>query len=219
MDEQDLRRNNLKSLQPSGMKDVDFAAKCGISPSYFSQILKGHRPFGEKTARKIEKALGLPRLALDRLSAFQSDGAEGHDNAASLGFAENTVPLFGWVKAGEWCESPDQFMPGGFEALLPRPPGTGPRAFALRVQNDSMTSPYPGQRSYPEGMIIYVDPDKPVTNGARVVARANGEYTFKAYVEDAGKKYLKPINPAYPTIDITEDVHICGVVIGSYLPE
>jgi len=73
--------------------------------------------------------------------------------------------------------------------------------------------------SDPEGMIIYVDPDKPVTTGSRVVARANGEYTFKTYVEDSGRKYLKPINPTYDKIDITEDVHICGVVFGSYLPE
>ena len=138
---------------------------------------------------------------------------------AVLGEVPRKMPLIGWVRAGDWCESPDQFAVGDAEEWLPRPGNAGPRAFALRVQNDSMTAQHPAQRSYPEGTIIYVDPDKPVINGSRVVARAGGEYTFKTYVEDAGRKLLKPINPQYPTIDITEDVHICGVVIGSYLPE
>lgn len=190
------------------------AERVGVSQVAIHKILKGG-----KTAEmvKLGKALGCTAEWLET----GTDSVHGPQSAdvLVLGEAHRRMPLIGWVRAGEWCESPDEFEPGDAEEWLPLPRNAGPKSFALRVQNDSMTSPYPGQRSYPEGMIIYVDPDKPVTNGARVVARANGEYTFKAYVEDAGKKYLKPINPAYPTIDITEDVHICGVVIGSYLPE
>lgn len=130
------------------------------------------------------------------------------------------IPLISWVSAGTWCESPDEFAPGDAEQWLPLPDSAGPRSYALRVEGDSMTAPYPGVRSYPHGTIIYVDPDRSVTNGCRVVARTpEGEYTFKTYSEDAGRKYLKPINPQYPTVDITGHMHICGVVIGSYLPE
>lgn len=99
------------------------------------------------------------------------------------------------------------------------PKNTGDYVFALTVEGDSMTSPYPGQRSYPHGTIIYVDPEKHPTNGARVIARVSGEQTFKLYVEDAGRKYLKPINPTYDKIEIVDETNICGVVIGSYLPE
>ncbi|RYD94161.1 MAG: peptidase S24, partial [Sphingobacteriales bacterium] len=28
-----------------------------------------------------------------------------------------------------------------------------------------------------------------------------------------------PINPQYPIIDITEETHICGKVVGSFIPE
>ena len=145
----------------------------------------------------------------------------GRDNESveQLNHPSYSIPLISWVAAGHWCESPDSYEPGDAEDWLPAPKNAGSRTFALRVINDSMTSTYPGQRSYPHGTIIYVDPDKSVTNGTRVVARANGEYTFKSYIEDAGRKYLKPINPTYDKIDITEDVHICGVVIGSYMPE
>lgn len=140
-------------------------------------------------------------------------------NAIPLDNAPINMPLISWVSAGVWCESPDNYAPGDAEEWLPRPSNAGPRSFAVRVDGDSMTSPYPGSRSYPSGTIIYVDPDKDLTNGCRVVARANGEYTFKCYAEDAGRKFLKPLNPQYQMIDITEDTHICGVVIGSYLPE
>ena len=84
-----------------------------------------------------------------------------------------------------------------------------------------MTSPYPGQRTYPAGIIIYVDPDANVENGSRVVAKLleTDEVTFKVYSEDAGMRFLKPLNPQYPTIRLHDGFAIIGVVVGSYYPE
>ena len=45
------------------------------------------------------------------------------------------------------------------------------------------------------------------------------EATFKEYREESGKRYLKPINPTYDKIEITDDIRICGVVIGQYMSE
>ncbi|WP_286752953.1 S24 family peptidase, partial [Pseudomonas sp. BDAL1] len=50
------------------------------------------------------------------------------------------------------------------------------------------------------------------------VPRTN-EVTFKVLLEDAGRQYLRPINPQYPIIDIIEETHICGKVMGSFIPE
>lgn len=135
--------------------------------------------------------------------------------------ASGRVPLISWVQAGSLAEAIDLYAPGEAEAWLPCPQGHGLHTFALRVQGDSMTNPYPGQRSYPEGTLIYVDPDAPADNGRRVVAKLTDtdEVTFKVYVEDAGRKYLKPLNPQYPTIELHNGFEIVGVVIGSYLPE
>ncbi len=131
------------------------------------------------------------------------------------------VPLISWVQAGEFCDIADIMAHDHCEELLPCPVPIGPRGYALTVQGDSMTSPYPGDRSYPQGCVIYVDPDKPVTNGCRVVAHIDGtnDVTFKTYVEDAGQRFLKPLNPQYRTIDITEDTRICGVVVCKMTPE
>lgn len=129
------------------------------------------------------------------------------------------VPLISWVQAGEFCEAIDPYIMGDAEKLMPCPVPHSLRTYALHVRGDSMTSPYPGQRSYPEGAIIYVDPEIEVTNGARVVAKIDNQATFKTYIEDAGRVYLKAINPSYPPLDVTgKEFHICGVIIGYYMP-
>lgn len=134
---------------------------------------------------------------------------------------KGVVPLISWVKAGDWSEAADHFEPGDAEDWLPCPKTHGPRTFALRVRGDSMTSPFPGQRSYPEGTIIYIDPDVPADQGRRVVAKLidTNEVTFKTLRNDAGKNYLAPINPQYPNLEINGNCVIVGVVIGSFLPE
>jgi SOS-response transcriptional repressor LexA len=84
-----------------------------------------------------------------------------------------------------------------------------------------MTSTVAGARSYPHGTIIFVDPERAYAVGSRVIVRLpnSSETTFKVYTEDAGQAYLKPINSQYPTLPMPKGAVICGVVIGSYLPE
>lgn len=210
-----------------GLKHAIVGGIVDISDAAVSHYLNGVNPLNADIAVVFSKVIQepvskfSPRLAKDieKYSAAKESDDLGITEPPGSYTPRFSIPLISEVNAGSWCESPDNYAPGDAEEWLPAPTNAGPRTFALRVVNDSMTSPYPGQRSYPHGMIIYVDPDKEVINGSRVVARANGDYTFKSYIEDAGRKYLKPINPTYEKIDITDDVHICGVVIGSYLPE
>ncbi|WP_073521648.1 LexA family protein [Pseudomonas fluorescens] len=128
------------------------------------------------------------------------------------------VPLISWVQAGAWCESNVEYDDGNVWLSCPVP--ISENGYALRVLGDSMTNPGPG-RSYPTGCIIFVDPEAEAKTGDRVIARVprTNEATFKVLVEDAGRQFLKPINPQYPIIDITEETHICGKVVGTFLPE
>lgn len=128
------------------------------------------------------------------------------------------VPLISWVQAGAWCEANFELHDG--ESWLSCPVPISESGYALKVQGDSMTNPGPG-RSYPTGCIIFVDPEAEAKAGDRVIARVprTNEATFKVLVEDAGRQFLKPINPQYPIIDITEETHICGKVVGSFIPE
>ena len=79
------------------------------------------------------------------------------------------------------------------------------------------------RRSFREGDLIYIDPDKQAENGALVIAQVDGgtEATFKQLVIEGESKYLKAINPAWPEqfIPINGNCSICGVVIfkGEYI--
>jgi SOS-response transcriptional repressor LexA len=149
---------------------------------------------------------------------------EFKDELANIEMAPETrgrVPLIGWTAAGGWCEAVDPYQPGDAERWLNCPVSHGPHTYALKVKGDSMTSPYPWQKTYPEGTIIFVDPDRTVTNGCRVIAKLPdcNNVTFKEYREDGGKFFLKPINPQYPTQEIVPGTKICGVVIGKFEDE
>jgi SOS-response transcriptional repressor LexA len=92
------------------------------------------------------------------------------------------------------------------------------RHFALKVKGDAMVAPVGHIRSFYEGDILIVDPDKKPTHGSYVIALLpdSQEATFKQYVVDGGVKYLKPLNPQYPMAKIDADVQVLGVVM-SYL--
>ncbi|WNO60418.1 LexA family protein [Rheinheimera sp. MMS21-TC3] len=122
-----------------------------------------------------------------------------------------TVPLISWIQAGKWLET--EVVDVQEEAMqYPTTAKVGPRGFALRVIGDSMTS-YTGGKSIPEGAVVIVDPDMAAVSGKVVVARlSSGESTLKQFIEDAGQKYLKPFNPAYPLMPINGNCTIIGVV-------
>lgn len=126
--------------------------------------------------------------------------------------------MISWVQAGNWMEAVDPLQPGEAEMWLPCPVGHGKRAFALRVRGDSMTASY--GRTYPEGCIIFVDPDRrsPI-NGERVIAKLAGtdEVTFKIYKSEDSRIWLQPLNPSHQPI--REAFKILGTVIGKWEDE
>lgn len=78
----------------------------------------------------------------------------------------------------------------------------------------------PHGKSYPEGCIIIVEPERrsPV-NGERVVAKLEGsdEVTFKVYKEEDGRRWLQPLNPHHESI--REPFRVLGTVIGKWEDE
>ncbi|WP_444914658.1 helix-turn-helix domain-containing protein [Microbulbifer sp. TRSA007] len=211
----EVRHKNLESLvEEHGLEELK--QKLPDVESHIHFAITENRAINSRVARAIESGLGLPIGVLDYDKTTEETGS----NVIPGPRIQGRVPLISWVQAGAFCESIDLFEPGDAEDWIPCPSNHSDRTFALRVQGDSMTSPYPGQKSYPEGTIVFVDPDKPLINGCRVIAKLNGEATFKTYAEDMGHIYLRPINPTYAPMDITgKNVSFCGVIIGSYSPE
>lgn len=145
---------------------------------------------------------------------------DGGTNVREISNHFGKVPLISWVQAGAWCEAISNFEAHDTDSWLSCPVPISSHGYALKVLGDSMTNQGPG-RSYPTGCIIFVDPEAEAKTGDRVIARLprTNEATFKILVEDAGRQYLRPINPQYPIIEITEETHICGKVVGSFIPE
>ncbi|MGU5659634.1 LexA family protein [Aeromonas veronii] len=128
------------------------------------------------------------------------------------------VPLISWVRAGEFKDR--GFAPTLEEAeeTITSPVRAGPRAYAVVVKGDSMISSQ-GGKSYPEGTVIIVDPDIEPAPGKKVIARYGNDMTFKELVLDAGNWWLKPLNPQYPMLQVTEDVEICAVLVCAVMIE
>src|SRR4030065_2313789 len=77
--------------------------------------------------------------------------------------------------------------------------------YALRVIGDSMAP------EFLDGHIIIVDPAMPPLNGAYVVIDYRGETTFRQFIVEAGRKFLKALNDAYPTVEMVENYSVRGV--------
>lgn len=209
-----------------GETQESLAKKSGVSQTTIYKLVSGK-------AKQTRKLVAIAK-ALKCSPAWLSDG-EGPmqdrptDPASLPGWANvrsgpdvvGLIPLISWVQAGAFCTAINMLEPGDAERWIPTLKQYGPHAYALRVQGDSMVSPYPGARSYPPGFILFVDPDRAITNGCRVIAKLpdTDEATFKVYTEDSGKRYLKPLNPQYPTTEMTEAMALCGVVVGGFWEE
>lgn len=210
-----LAKNIRVRMNQLGFTQKELAEAADISQVMVHKLLAGKSKSSTKLV-DIAKVLGVDpsELLYGDLEALSVNVVIDKAEVIFKG-----VPLISWVSAGDYLDSPDNFSTGDAEEWIPAPKSVGPRGFALRVRGDSMTSSFPGGRSYPDGCIIIIDPDKLPENGSRVVARVGTEYTFKVYAVDAGRRYLRPLNTQYPTIEMNGDEHICGVVVGSFLPE
>lgn len=132
--------------------------------------------------------------------------------------SDGIVPIIAWDDVSEFCNEDAEFDDSEIICHIPSPVQVGKRAFGVRVKGDSMIS-RDGGRSYPEGTVLIVDPDVEPSVGKKVVAIVGGETTFKDLVSDAGKWYLKPLNPQYKMLLVSEGVNCCGVVRCAILEE
>ena len=137
-----------------------------------------------------------------------------HNNIESGPNIAMIVPLISWVQAGSWEKTINNIHPGNAEQWIETTAKASNQSFALRVKGDSMNNPH-GAPSLPEGSIVIIDPNAICENGNIIIARLDDseEATLKKLVIDGGRQYLKPLNPAYPTIPINGNCHIIGRAI------
>ncbi len=203
MDTATTRRTNLKRLVSNYETQQEFADAALMGPQYLSQLIHGHREIGEKTARKIEAALGLECGYLDREDVSMVREPSNVSYGPSI---RGKVPLISWVQAGKWREAIDLYTPGDAEDWIETTVPIKENTFALRVDGDSM------EPEFPAGVLIVVEPDLDPQPGDYVIAKNGDDATFKQLVKDGSDWLLKPLNDRYPIKPLESPCKIIGVV-------
>lgn len=171
-----------------------------------SRLERGLQSTTPEKLKQIMTFLGI------KLSPQQDAGLSNVHMALQPSREPKEYPLISWVIAGEWAESCDNFHPGDADMWIASTENAGEHGFWLDVRGDSMTCN--GNPSFPEGSRILVQPEADLVSGKYYVVKLDsGESTFKQYVEDAGIKYLRPLNPGYRTIQIEGPFKVIGRVI------
>lgn len=133
----------------------------------------------------------------------------------AIDLVSKKIPVISWVQAGAWndigCDDPAMTCTEWMETSS----SVSEHAFALIVRGDSMTNPN-NPRSIQDGAKVVVEPifDPEQLNRKIVVAMLEGssEATIKEFIQDGPVKFLKPLNPAYPSMQVNGNCRIVGVV-------
>ena len=79
--------------------------------------------------------------------------------------------------------------------------------YALQVIGDSMAS------EFWDGCIIIVDPGGEARHDSFVIVDCESGTVFRQLQINGGLRFLKPLNPIYPLVELTGDYKIRGVVV------
>ncbi|WP_313462520.1 LexA family protein [Pseudomonas nitroreducens] len=223
---QALKQIFLQKRRELGLTQSSMAEQFGMSQTAISMYLNSTNALNIRAASLFSSMLQVPvsafspRLAeaIDKINEanFQADYEADPTNvglAVQPTRRAREYPLISWIAAGARAESPDNFAPGDAEDWLPSTENAGPHGYWLLVKGPSMTSATPP--SFPDGTPILIKPEGfDLISGKFYIAKhRDGETTFKQYINDAGAKYLTPLNPSFRTIEIDEDWVIIGRVI------
>lgn len=204
----------------AGQSQAEFAEQHDLNASYLSQILGGHRAFGERAASNMEKKIGLAPGTLSRppLNAANEGTRWIQENVhgGPVSLKEGKVPVVGMAKLG---------AKGYFEAIdYPVGHGDGfvlisssdPNAYALRVVGDSME---PRIRN---GEYVLIEPNKSYCAGDEVLVQVvDGVLTqsmIKVFMfERDGFVRLLSVNDQHPPMSIDRlsilKIHPVGAIL------
>ncbi len=217
-----MDKNNLKTrlaalLKEQRLTETEAAKLANTSQSTLHRVITGE--IASPRAQTIEKLANALGVSYGYLVSGEVSEQENSKEITTTNYDElfeevmknQTVPLIEWdfLKSGNTSINP---------VRIPCPTQHGPNTFATRVNDNTMTAQY--GRSYPEGSIIFIDPDmaNQAKNGDRVYAMIEGKIpSFKQFGSADGQRYLQCINLQYPII--TREFEIAGLVIGMWTPE
>lgn len=191
------------------MSQEELAKKSGVSRVAISKAELGMtKNFNGDTLFNVARAL---RCDPEWLQTGKGNNIEGHTSniAPEPQYTPYRLPVLNWQSVLEQIEGGHRKVEQWLETTL----NVGKDAFWLKVETDAMTSPI--GLTIPEGMMILVSPTDILNSGNLVIFKKSGtrEIFFRKYVEEAGDRYLRPLNQNYSMIKIDGQYMPVGVVV------
>lgn len=173
----------------------------------------------EKQLRKLAAALELDPDALmagsdhpPLVGAGRTFGA-APDVHTTAGIQARTIPLISMAQAGTMTKASfdDVYDYEGVIDFAKK----GRKTFAVRIRGDSM------EPRYPAGTVAIVEPEKPLRNEGRVLAKLrSGDVLFKQLQFDGEFFRLLSLNPAYKPIEVRhQDIEWIYPVVRTQMEE
>lgn len=213
----DLAKERMKAL---GVTQEDIAVHLGITKGAVSHWLNGRRQPTLQEISAIFNRLGIKDPVFNTDGTFSLQHGENPDTLPPE--PQYSYPLFTSVQAGSFG-AVGSYTEQDAKDWIGTTKKASDMAFWLVVEGHSMTAPTGSRPSFPEGMLILVDPAEDVVSGDYCVAGIDNDtaVTFKRFVIEDGKPWLEPLNPnpRYQSLECGTNCRIIGKVIKAQWPE
>lgn len=205
--------NRIKErMRTLGLTQEMLAKKMGITRGAVAHYLAERRipPLGQ--FKKMAAILKTDPAWL-HYGTITEKSSKVSDNKKTSVSQKKPIPILSWEHVADFLDA--HHIHEDIKEFVPYFYIDKPHWYALRIKGDAMTTHLGNNISFREGDIIIIDPERTPVHGNFIVAllpRAK-EVTFKQYVIDGGIRYLKPLNPQYPLVEIDQSTFVCGVVM------
>lgn len=202
-----------------GLNESELGRRADVPQPTINRILSGESASPRRPT--VEKIARILKVSPNWLMFGGTDESTNFDSNVEMALQPSrsfSYPEISWVQAGAASEA----MEMSNVAACPKHTSdvwAGENGFWLKVMGPSMTSPI--GPSFPEGFLILVAPEFEPRSGQFVVAKLvdSNEATFKQFIRDSGEFYLKPLNPAFPTIPMDDTWVVVGTVVDGKMPK
>lgn len=209
-----------KRMEELDWSEGEVSRRSGVSQPTIHRIICGEsREPRQSNVDRIAKAMGVTSDYLRYGDTVQEASGlhttQPTESLRKIPIPTGRVPLISWAQAAT-IEKNDivSMLPSDAEKWMDCPFPHSVDAYCLRIDGDNMMP------EYRDGEIILVDPAVIAKHGDDVVVRTpKNRATFKRLQRTTDGTYLLTLNPLYPTrvTLVPDDIHICGVVIGSWI--
>ncbi len=213
----DAKRAQLSLSQEKAAEILGFKTQGAVS-----QFLNAKVPLNTENTLKFAALLEVPAEEINPALTDLLRSVRRHSLDSDHKLHENfyKYPLFTTIQAGLFTSEERSFSRSDAVSWIPTTRKASEDAFWLEVSGHSMTAPQGASPSFPEGILILIDPKESATPGDFCVARMDGdEFTFKRLIKEGGEIYLQPLNPQFPLLKCNDSCQMVGKVIKSQWPD